>query len=91
MTQTTPEGFALKEKIASLQAELLAVTPRLPTLLREIHSTIKADPDQITLLSEDEICTIVCGLKKQTNTHIVNIAVASKSKKSLKSIGVDDI
>jgi restriction endonuclease S subunit len=80
----------IKEKIASLQEQLLSQHPQMPTLLREIHATLKSYPEQVTLLSEEEICTIVSGLKKQTATEIATTALKS-NKKSIKSMTLADL
>lgn len=80
----------ISEKILTLQSQLLSQHPQLPTLLREIHSTLKENPDCVTLLSEQEIGVIVNGLKVQTATQIAATAVKSKTK-ALKSISLDDL
>lgn len=82
----------IKEKILSLQDSLLTQHPQMPTLLREIWKTLKENPDQVTLLSEEDIGVIVNGLKKQTNTEIVTAALKNKSNtKALKSISLADL
>ena len=82
----------IREKILSLQTALTNQHPTMPTLLREIWKTLKENPDQVTLLEEDQIEVIVNGLKKQTNTEIVTAALKSKSgTKSLKSISLADL
>lgn len=80
----------IKEKIASLNSALLSQHPTMPSLLREIHSTLKANPDCVTLLEEEEIGVIVNGLKRQTATEISTAALKSP-KKSIKSIGLADL
>lgn len=70
----------VREKIASLQSALLERHPRMPTLLAEIHTTLRAQPENVTLMTEEEIRVIVSGLEKQTNTFLAD--VVSKSKKS---------
>lgn len=82
----------IKEKILSLQTALLEQHPIMPALLRDIHSNLKANPDVVTLLTEEEICIIVNGLERQTNTFIAASVVASKSKtKSAKNITLEDL
>lgn len=61
----------LKSKVAELQGKLIAAHPQLPGLLRVIHSQLRADPEIVTLLEEEEIGIIVNGLKLQTQTEIV--------------------
>ena len=80
----------IKEKILSLNTALLEQHPGMPSLLREIHTTLKANPDVVTLLEETEIGIIVNGLKKQTATEIATAALKTKSK-SLKSLSLADL
>ena len=67
----------IKSSIAELQAAIHEAHPSMPTLLREIHTKLKADPANVTLLDEEDIAIIVSGLKIQTNTEI-----SSGTKKS---------
>ena len=86
------QGFELKEKVAQLQVALLGEHPLMPALLRTIHTQLKADPENVTLLSEEEIQVIVNGLRKQTMTTITTAAITGgKGGKSLKKITVDDL
>jgi hypothetical protein len=77
MTILTPE--AIKMKIAELQECILKAHPKMPMLLREIHGVLKSDPDNVTLLSEEDIGVIVSGLKLQTKTEIVAKTLSKKS------------
>mgnify|MGYP006891164266 CR=1 FL=1 len=87
--QPTPGAhFEIKEKIAQLQSQLLSSHPLIPTLLRTIHTQLKADPEIVTLLEESEIKTIVTGLQHVTKVKLVE--AAKPKKKSLKSLDVDD-
>jgi hypothetical protein len=93
MNQQTDNQFntiQLKEKIAALQNAILTVHPTLPIILKEIHTLLKNDPANITLLDEDDISTIVSGLKKQTATEITQ-ATLKKSTKSLSKVSLDDL
>lgn len=80
----------LSEKILSLNNALESQHPSMPSLLQEIWKNLKANPDCVTLLTEEEIGVIVNGLKKQTATEIATVALKSKTK-SLKSLGVADL
>jgi hypothetical protein len=80
----------VSEKILSLQSQLLSQHPQLPILLREIHTTLKENPDCVTLLTDEEVGVIVNALKKQTATEIATVALKSKTK-SLKTIGLEDL
>ena len=79
---TPTQAFELREKVAALSAVILSKHPTMPTLLQQIHKTIKAYPEQITILTEEEIRVIVSGLEVQTQTFIVQQTVGSKGKSS---------
>ena len=78
----------IREKIATLQSHLLTAHPLIPTLLRTIHTQLKADPEVVTLLEEGEILTIVNGLQHVTKIKLVE--VSKPAKKSLKNMSLDD-
>ena len=78
-------------KIAELAAAVQATLPNMPTLLREIHSNLKTDPEIVTLLSPEQVSIIVSGLSKQTQTTITTSILSGSKGKSLKKISVDDI
>jgi hypothetical protein len=90
-TSVAPDqAFEVREKLAQLEASLLAGTPNMPVLLRDIHRTLKADPDVVTILSEEECNILVRGLKKQTATEIAIGAVKGKKKSMSKmQVGLD--
>lgn len=90
MTQLNLE---IHTKLLELQQALLDSTPNMPTLLRDIHRTLKGQPEQVTLMSEDELAIVVQGLQKQTS---VNLAAAtmkpSVSKRAaLKNTSMNDL
>jgi hypothetical protein len=85
------QAFIVREKLAQLETILNEKAPGLPTLLRDIHSTLKKDPDVVTLLSEEECSILVNGLKKQMSTEIATSALKSKPKKALKQMTLDDL
>lgn len=78
----------VKEKIAQLQEHLLSAHPLIPTLLRTIHTQLKADPEIVTLLEEEETRTIVNGLQHVTKIKLIEST--KPKKKALKSLDVDD-
>ncbi len=89
----TTIAFLLKEKVASLEAALLSAHPTMPALLKEIHSALRAQPENVTLMSEEEIAVIVRGLQKQTGTYLAE-SVSKSAKKpgsvaALKAKGED--
>ena len=85
------QAFEVREKLAQLEAALLESTPNMPTLLRDIHRNLKADPDLVTILTEEECSVLVNGLKKHTATEIAATVVKKKPKKALKNITVSDL
>lgn len=88
-------GFELREKVASLQELLVSRTPQLPMVLFEIHRMIKADPEQVTILTPEEVGAIVKGLQAHTQTTILDAAVKSAkspaAKAKLGKLSLDDI
>ena len=85
------QAFETREKLAQLEAAMLEKTPNMPTLLRDIHRELKADPDIVTLLSDEECSILVNGLKQQTKTFIATKAVKKGSSKPLKNLTVGDL
>ena len=81
----------LQEKISNLKEAILSAHPQIPTLLRTIHTELRAHPENVTLLSDAEIATVVLGLKKQTATEIVTAAVKSGGRKKKETISLDDL
>lgn len=86
-------NIEIKSKLDELQQALLSSHPTMPSLLRDIHKTLKAFPEQVTLMTEDEIAIVVQGLEKQTNSHLVASAMkTTKAKKeSLSKVTSDDL
>jgi len=92
MSVPDPVAFEVKEKLASLEAALLGQLPTMPGLLRDIHRSLKKDPDIVTILTEEECAILVEGLKKQTKTTITTAALKKGStKKALSKMTVDDL
>ena len=87
MSNSSSSLSPIQMQIAELEQCILAAHPRLPVLLKDIHGILKADPTNVTLLTEDEIGILVSGLKRQTATEIM--ASAAKKKVSLKGVSLD--
>lgn len=85
------QAYEVREKLAQLEADLLSATPNIAVLLRDIHRNLKADPDLVTLLSEEECSCLVRGLKKQTATSIATYANKAKPKKALSKMTLADL
>lgn len=75
-----PSASELDRNVQELQEALLARHPRMPGLLREIHTALRAQPENVTLLNEDQISVIVNGLKVQTGVEFAAISAKSSSK-----------
>ena len=89
MTQINLE---IKSKLDELEQALLEQHPSMPTLLRDIHKTLKAQPEIVTLMSEEEIAIVVRGLEKQTNSQLVaaTLKPTKAKKESMKNATMDD-
>jgi len=88
---STDQTYLVREKLATLEDMLVSKVPNIAVLLRDIHTTLKDDPDTVTLLSEAECNILVRGLMKQTATVIATAALKKSNKKSLKSLTVADL
>ncbi len=92
MTPAEQISYSLREKVSALSTALMTRHPTMPTLLREIHTTLSKYPEQVTLMSEDEISVIVNGLKVQTGVEFAVASVSSKAKSitgKIKAMGED--
>ncbi len=76
-----PDSFM--SSLSSLQDQLLANAPGMPSYLRQIHQNLKQYPELTHLLDDSQIKIIVSGLLKKTNTDMA--AVATKKRGSKKS------
>lgn len=80
----TPEqSYELKEKVATLQSQLLTAHPQMPILLRTIHTQLAQDPELVTVLTEEEIGIIVRGLGIQMKTEITTTPVKKESASAI--------
>lgn len=79
-------------KIAELQSQILTSHPQMPVLLRDIHQTLKADPETVTLLTDIEVGTIITALQKYTGNFITAKASSPRtSKAALKNLSADEL
>ena len=83
----------LQQKFGELEQAILARHPTLPVLLREIHTALRAQPENVTLASEEEIAIVVQGLKIQTGVEFAAAAQKGTSAKAanakIKQLGAD--
>lgn len=77
-------AMEVQNKIEELSNLLLAQHPTMPVLLQEIHKTLKQQPENVTLLSDEQIGVIVSGLLKHTATAISTKTTTKKTKVSQK-------
>jgi hypothetical protein len=86
-------NLEIKYKLDQLSSALLSAHPQIPTLLRDIRNTLKAFPEQVTLMTEEEINLCVRGLEKQTNSYIAAVTVkpSAAKKAALKNVTSDDL
>jgi hypothetical protein len=86
-------NLEIKSKLDQLSVALLDAHPQIPTLLRDIRNTLKAFPEQVTLMTEEEINLCVRGLEKQTNSYIAAATVkpSAAKKAALKNVTSDDL
>lgn len=82
------QAFQIQEKLADLEERLVANTDNIAELLRDIHRSLKNDPDVVTILTEAECSTLVRGLLKQTTTVIATKALKSRPKKAIKDLDI---
>jgi hypothetical protein len=87
MTTNDSNTNPIKMKIAELEQMILTAHPSMPLLLKDIHGLLKSDPENVTLLTEEEVGILVSGLKRQTATEIATSAL--KKKPSLKTATID--
>ncbi len=91
MSDVNLELLNLRAKVHDLESVLIAAHPRMPSLLRDIHTQLRKDPEIVTLMSEEEIGILVRGLMLQTNTVIATSVVkapsVAKQIKAAKSAG----
>lgn len=79
-----------KMKLAELQQALENEVPDFPLLLRDIHRTMSDDPNVVTIMTPEEIGTVVAGLSRHTNTTIVT-AKPTKTAKRTQPLTADDL
>jgi len=87
--------YELAEKLSSLESLIKEKHPKMPGLLQEIHSALRQQPENVVLLSEEEIGVIVDGLQIQTGVSLATSTIAKSSKAGttarLKNVTVNDI
>jgi hypothetical protein len=89
-----PGLLDLRDKIYSLDKALLDKHPAMDSLLQTIHRNLQKDPELVHILKAEERAIIFAGLKKKTETVIVDETVKSANSgkgRGLKNIGLEDL
>lgn len=92
-TESSGPYNVFKMKLAELEQKLLAEDKDYPFLLRDIHITMREDPNVVTVLTDEEIGLIVSGLSKHVGTTITPAKSGSGRSKSGRTqpINADDL
>lgn len=78
-------------KITELSSSILSSHPSMPSLLRDIHHNLKQDPELVTLLSPQEVASIISGLSRQTQTTISTQILTKSRGKKVSELSDDDL
>lgn len=75
----------LMMQLAELEDALLKKLPEFRTILRDIHTKLRQDPEVVTILTEDEVSLIVSGLVTHANVDIIAPRTVKAAKKAAKT------
>ena len=78
-------------EMAELEEALNQQVPGFANILRDIHIKLREDPNTVTLLSEDEIATIVKGLERHANVTLTAKAAKPTAKAKKTPISATDL
>ena len=90
VVQLDPVYMELASQLDMLEQALLSAHPSMPTLLRQIHAGLLKNPAAIHSLDDDQIATLISGLKSYTATEIIAKAPAKK-KPAKENLTLDDL
>jgi len=77
----------VSERLLALQQAILSRHPTMPTILQEVWKNLKAQPENVTLLTEEQMAVVVSGLEVQTNVSLAQATTkASKSASAAKAV-----
>jgi hypothetical protein len=79
-TSDNYQVLKIKERIAELQGAIDEQLPNFKTILKDIHTTLRADPHVVTILEPEEIAVIVGGLEKHADLEIAGDVVKKATK-----------
>lgn len=80
----------LENKILTLETAVKERLPGMAGMLQDIWTALKKQPENVTLLSDEQTNIIVQGLEAQTGTKLAEIAIKS-SKGGKKKINLDEL
>lgn len=72
----------LQEKVASLRGVILEKHPRLPVLLKEILAALTAQPENVLILTPEQISEIVSGIEAHKGVYIAASVTKPAAQKS---------
>ena len=78
-------------RLAALQDDLVTGNPGISDNLRLIHRALLDDPEQVTLLTNEQRAIFFRGLSKQTGVVLTAVAAKSRKKLDVASMTVDDL
>jgi DNA polymerase III psi subunit len=87
MATALSEMDQLREKVASLEAIILTKHPTLPSLLSQILQALQQQPEQVLLLSPEEISQVVAGIEIHKGVFLA----ASVTKPAAQKTGIAKI
>lgn len=79
-SQAPASEHPLRMELAELEQALLNELPEFKTILKDIHSKLRQDPELVTALSEEEIESIVVGLTRHASLEILAPKAAKAAK-----------
>lgn len=88
MADTDFQVGRIKERLQELELSLEQSLPGMSGILADIHKTLQSDHSIVTLLTEEEISTIVRGLESHAGTAI---PVPKKAASKKTPITADDL
>lgn len=90
----TPQQYVVVEKIEMIKKLLLQQNPMMETLLKQVHTALKKDPELVHFLQPDQIGAVVKGCMEVAKVVIVATAIkktATASGKKLSQLTLSDL
>ncbi len=90
----TPQQYVVVEKIEMVKKLLMQQNPLMETLLKQVHTALKKDPELVHFLQPEQIGAVVKGCMEVAKVVIVATAVkktTTASGKKLSQLTLSDI